>query len=207
MCNLIDGVEAGQRAADPESAATAVPLEQGLRAYLAAPKAQVDGSAVAGTSPPATPAGGAQQPTDAVQSTHWHLSLRFGPDVLKNGMDPISFLRYLQTMGRIEQLVTAVESMPEMTALDPETCYLGFELAYMTAGVNQWVATFDDVPVGGRLRIRVSDPNVCASSLTGAATQGVYANGVRLTDVVGTPGIGTEPGLAFTLAAGGAVTP
>ena len=95
----------------------------------------------------------------------------------------------------------------EVGATHLHPSWFGFELAYMTAGVNQWVATFDGVPVGGRLRIRVSDPNVCASSPTGAATQGVYANGVLLTDVVGTPGIGTEPGLAFTLAAGGAVTP
>ncbi|MBK9517053.1 MAG: hypothetical protein IPO09_06785 [Anaeromyxobacter sp.] len=95
----------------------------------------------------------------------------------------------------------------EVGATHLHPSWLGFELVSMTAEGNQWVATFDDVPVGGRLRIRVSDPNACASSPTGAATQGVLANGVLLTDVVGTPGIGTEPGLAFTLAAGGAVTP
>ncbi|MGZ3241066.1 MAG: Hpt domain-containing protein, partial [Burkholderiaceae bacterium] len=27
---------------------------------------------------------------------NWHISLRFSSDVLKNGMDPLSFLRYLQ---------------------------------------------------------------------------------------------------------------
>jgi two-component system chemotaxis sensor kinase CheA len=31
----------------------------------------------------------------------WHLSLRFGPDVLRNGMDPLSFLRYLALAGRL----------------------------------------------------------------------------------------------------------
>uniref|UniRef100_UPI00329A22C0 hypothetical protein n=1 Tax=Salmonella enterica TaxID=28901 RepID=UPI00329A22C0 len=26
---------------------------------------------------------------------NWHISLRFSPDVLKNGMDPVAFIRYL----------------------------------------------------------------------------------------------------------------
>jgi two-component system chemotaxis sensor kinase CheA len=27
--------------------------------------------------------------------------MRFGPDVLRNGMDPLSFIRYLGTMGAL----------------------------------------------------------------------------------------------------------
>ncbi len=36
-----------------------------------------------------------------VQTDNWHISLRFSPDVLKNGMDPLSFLRYLRRLGEI----------------------------------------------------------------------------------------------------------
>ena len=61
---------------------------------------------------------------------HWHLSLRFGPDVLRNGMDPLSFIRYLSTLGTIEQLVTLHEAVPALDALDPEACCLGFEIAF-----------------------------------------------------------------------------
>ena len=74
-------------------------------------------------------------------------------------------------------------------------------------GADLWQITFTDVPVAERLSIRVSDPNVCAENPTGAATEQVFANDVRLVDIVPTPGTGTEPGLAFTVDAGGGVTP
>ena len=75
------------------------------------------------------------------------------------------------------------------------------------AGTDLWHITFTDVPVAERLSIRVSDPNVCAENATGAATQNVFANDIRLDDVVPTPGTGTEPGLAFTVGTDGRVTP
>ncbi|MFL1417279.1 chemotaxis protein CheA [Pseudomonas fildesensis] len=64
-----------------------------------------------------------------VSPGHWHLSLRFGPDVLRNGMDPLAFLRYLSTLGRLLQTVTLFDSLPPLASMDPETNYLGFELA------------------------------------------------------------------------------
>lgn len=60
---------------------------------------------------------------------HWHLSLRFGPDVLRNGMDPLAFLRYLSTLGRLLHTVTLFDGLPPLAAMDAETNYLGFELA------------------------------------------------------------------------------
>lgn len=72
---------------------------------------------------------------------------------------------------------------------------------------DRWEIEFTDVPVVTEQRIRVSDPNVCAENPTGAATEGVQANGVLLDRVVDTPGSGIEPGLAFTVAADGTVTP
>ncbi len=73
-------------------------------------------------------------------------------------------------------------------------------------GTDLWQITLTDVPINVRLSIRVSDPNVCTENATGAATRNVFANDVRLVDVVPTPGTGTEPGLAFTVGAGGGVT-
>ncbi|HJV24363.1 MAG TPA: chemotaxis protein CheA [Aromatoleum sp.] len=64
-----------------------------------------------------------------VASDTWHLSLRFGPDVLANGMDPAAFLRYLATLGEIERTVALWDGMPAADAMDPERCYLGFEIA------------------------------------------------------------------------------
>ncbi|HHW64933.1 MAG TPA: chemotaxis protein CheA [Rhodocyclaceae bacterium] len=66
----------------------------------------------------------------AVETDCWHISLRFGADVLRNGMDPLSFLRYLGSIGRIERLETLTDTMPEAAQMDPESCYLGFEISF-----------------------------------------------------------------------------
>ncbi|MDN6864019.1 MULTISPECIES: chemotaxis protein CheA [Pseudomonas] len=58
----------------------------------------------------------------------WHISLRFGADVYRNGMDPLSFLRYLQTLGQMVQVDTLTDSIPALESFDPESCYLGFDI-------------------------------------------------------------------------------
>jgi two-component system chemotaxis sensor kinase CheA len=68
-------------------------------------------------------------PTDGVAADHWHISLRFGPDVLRHGMDPIAILRYLATLGDIVALHAVTDAVPALNELDPEACYLGFEVA------------------------------------------------------------------------------
>ncbi len=72
---------------------------------------------------------------------------------------------------------------------------------------DRFTLTFTDVPVGTENRIRVSDPNACDTHVTGASTENVFANNVRLTRIVDTPGTGIEPGLAFQVSAEGTVTP
>jgi two-component system chemotaxis sensor kinase CheA len=76
----------------------------------------------------------AVQPIDEnrVHSDHWHISLRFGPDVLRNGMDPLSFIRYLQTLGRIVAIETIADGLPELALMNPENSYLGFESAFQS---------------------------------------------------------------------------
>ncbi|WAJ37141.1 chemotaxis protein CheA [Pseudomonas sp. GOM7] len=67
-----------------------------------------------------------------LSADHWHLSLRFGPDTLRNGMDPLSLLRYLNTFGQIVSIVPLLDRIPPAAEMDPETCYLGFELAFVS---------------------------------------------------------------------------
>ena len=43
-------------------------------------------------------------------------------------MDPLSFIRYLATLGRIVHLHAITEHLPELDNYDPEACYLGFEI-------------------------------------------------------------------------------
>lgn len=72
-----------------------------------------------------TPGSGRLSSTDA-----WHISLRFGPDVLRSGMDPVSFISYLSRLGEIISIATLFGSIPRAEEMDPETCYLGFEINF-----------------------------------------------------------------------------
>ena len=67
-----------------------------------------------------------------VASSNWHLSLRFKEDVLRDGMDPLSFIRYMETIGDIEGLTVISDNLPSATEMDPESCYLGFEIELKT---------------------------------------------------------------------------
>jgi len=69
---------------------------------------------------------------NSVNADHWHISVRFGPEVLKNGMDPLSFIRYLGTMGSITGIATLPDAIPAVEQMDPELCYLGFEIAFQS---------------------------------------------------------------------------
>jgi two-component system chemotaxis sensor kinase CheA len=67
---------------------------------------------------------------DAASS--WHISVRFGTEVLKHGTDPLSLLNALAALGEIRMMETLAESMPPAAEMDPEACYLGFEIRLQT---------------------------------------------------------------------------
>ena len=69
----------------------------------------------------------------AVASDAWHISVRFGRDVLRHGMDPLSFIRYLATLGEIQSISTLFDALPEAEAMHPESCYLGIEIDFTGA--------------------------------------------------------------------------
>ena len=87
----------------------------------------VDDTAVALPAEAASPVLGTGDERTAGEA--WHLSLRFGQDVLRNGMDPLSFIRYLATLGEIRHLATLADALPAAAGMDPECCYLGFEIS------------------------------------------------------------------------------
>lgn len=73
-------------------------------------------------------------PAQEATSVHatWHISVRFGTDMLRNGMDPLSFLRYLATLGQLLSVVTCYENLPAAAQMDAESCYLGFEIRLLS---------------------------------------------------------------------------
>ena len=68
----------------------------------------------------------------------WHISIRFGRDVFRQGMEPLAFLRFLLNLGEIAHLTTLCDNMPAAAEMDPENCYLGFEITLRShAGKEQ----------------------------------------------------------------------
>ncbi|WP_210397254.1 chemotaxis protein CheA [Motiliproteus sediminis] len=74
-----------------------------------------------------------------VENDNWHISLRFHADVLRNGMDPLAFLRYLATLGEIVNVATLVDQMPNVEEMDPESCYLGMEVSFRSEADKQTI--------------------------------------------------------------------
>ena len=129
---LIEGVASGERAGNAELLADGEPLTQQLRAYLDAPKAEPAAASNTRSVPTADTERVERINGNSANVDHWHISVRFGPDVLRNGMDPLSFIRYLGTIGRITAMVTDTHELPDADKMDPETCYLGFDIAFQT---------------------------------------------------------------------------
>lgn len=91
-------------------------------------------------------------------SDNWHISLRFGLEVLKNGMDPQSFIRYLQRIGNIISITTLVDNVPGLDEIDPENCYLGFEISFDSEESKETIESVFDF-VREDCQIRIIPPN------------------------------------------------
>ncbi len=76
---------------------------------------------------------------EEVGSDLWHISLRPNSDVLRNGIDPLSFLRYLSKLGRIVYLHTLTDTLPIAEDFDAESNYLGFEIEFESQASKQEV--------------------------------------------------------------------
>jgi two-component system chemotaxis sensor kinase CheA len=132
---LVDSVAAGEQNGNDELQASGEPLVLSLRAYLDPPKAAAGSARVE----PGVPAADTEHlqringnTANTANADHWHISVRFSPDVLRNGMDPLSFIRYLNTMGQVIGIATVTDALPDAEQMDPELCYLGFEMAFQT---------------------------------------------------------------------------
>jgi len=88
----------------------------------------------------------------------WHISLRFGVDVFKQGMDPISFVKYLQQIGRIIYLTVLPEKIPSLDNIDPEACYLGFEISLTSESSKEEIESVFEF-VQEDCDIRIIPPN------------------------------------------------
>jgi len=75
-------------------------------------------------------------------SDNWVISLVFKQNALRNGMDPLSFIRYLQTLGKIIEVIITMPTLPRIEEMDPEDCYLNFKIAFNSSADKK---TIEDV--------------------------------------------------------------
>ena len=93
----------------------------------------------------------------------WHLSLRFGLDALRNGLDPLAFLRYLGTLGTVLACHTVADELPPLERLDAESCHLGFELRLLADTHHDEIARVFEFAVDDcSVQILAPDANAAA---------------------------------------------
>jgi len=77
-------------------------------------------------------------------SPFWLITLQFGADAFRNGIDPASFIRYLGNLGEVVDLITHHDRLPDTAGFDPESCYLGFDILFSSdAGKKEIQAVFE----------------------------------------------------------------
>jgi two-component system chemotaxis sensor kinase CheA len=119
-------VQAGQKEPDDELKAAGAAITESLRPFLGA-QAPAAGSKEISAN---TDSNIECDSRDSATTDCWHISIRFGLNVLRNGMDPLAFLRFLLNLGEVAHITTLTEGLPEADAMDPESCYLGFEINF-----------------------------------------------------------------------------
>ncbi len=76
-----------------------------------------------------------------VVSDLWMIKLEFKRDAFRNGMDPLSFLRYLCTLGEIVHIATICRfEPPDSQPFDPESCFLTFGIAFRSTADKPTIA-------------------------------------------------------------------
>jgi two-component system chemotaxis sensor kinase CheA len=130
-------VEIAEQAGEPDAGVLALSkaLGERLGVTASAPEQARAGVAAAAGDTRLLSAGDAVESvisslTRREQPGGWHISLRFGPDTFRNGMDPLSFLRYLGSLGELLGVETLLDNVPEGRSFDPECCHLGFEINF-----------------------------------------------------------------------------
>ncbi|MDG0024791.1 chemotaxis protein CheA [Trinickia sp. Y13] len=138
--------------------AQAQPLVEALGRYLAAGEGHAD------LSKPDAPPRDSGEAAAPPHPRRWLISLQCGEPVLRNGMDPLSIIHYLAKLGEVARVATNVEGVPLLDALDPEACYLAFEIELLSDAGRQAVeGAFEFIREDCTLRIEEGGDELAAS--------------------------------------------
>ncbi len=128
QCNdQIRNLIAQARDANVEEDAVVVATRAGLVQQLQAAAGAVPQPANTAAAPDTPPAAASTAP-----GQRWHVSVAFGADTFRNGMDPLAVLNYVRGLGTVPTLVVDVDAVPPLDQLDPESCHLAFEFGLLS---------------------------------------------------------------------------
>jgi len=158
MVRLIDVLTAGAQGPEDELKAAGDALSdrlQGVLDHLGQGAEQEPASSIAVADPgiELESSGGG-----IVLNDSWLVSVRFGENVLRGGMDPLSFIHYLSSLGEILAIETISDAMPAAAEMDPESCYLGFEIQLQTRSSKADIERVFDF-VRDECDLRILPPN------------------------------------------------
>lgn len=141
ITNLVELVASGDdNALSPEMQAAELSLQSRLSLSLESVKKELPPESIAEEEIACKQE---EQPAGKRAGTgNWHISLRLSRNVLKDGMDPISFISYLSKLGEVVHISTLYEAVPALDKMDPEEFYLGFEIDFCSSFDKK---TIDDV--------------------------------------------------------------
>lgn len=112
---------------------------------------------------------GEQQGVPQVEG-QWHLSIRFGRNLLREGMDPLAFINHLRTIGELVVVETVTTALPSLRDADPEACYLGFELSLRSDAPRSEIEQVFEF-VEGDADIRIIEPGADADAFAALITR------------------------------------
>ena len=76
------------------------------------------------------------QPAQVAGLPCWHLSVQFGTETFRNGMDPLAILGYVAGLGAIPRRACDWAAVPTLEAINPESCHLAFEFSLETTATR-----------------------------------------------------------------------
>jgi two-component system, chemotaxis family, sensor kinase CheA len=167
-------------------------LREAFEAILA-----IDPQATSASDEPTSPA----MPTEPLAEDEnsstdgpWHIHFRPGQDILRTGNEPLRILRELEELGRIT-VTPLIDQVPDYSALDPEACYLGFDIIFrdriakeLLDEVFEWVVDESDLSIV--LACHKSDADSVSAPAQGAEADGWKIHFKPCEDVLRT---GNEP--------------
>ncbi|QDI02932.1 chemotaxis protein CheA [Xanthomonas cerealis pv. cerealis] len=142
---------AGAEADEAVLAAEGAPLLARLHTYL---------------QPDAAPAAAAVAATTAAQTGYWRISLQLFSDALRFGNSPLHLIRCLRSLGTLEAVRTRHARVPALPELDPEACYLGFDILLRSDAPQSAIEDiFEFVRDDCELQVVAVDPHGDAANL------------------------------------------